>query len=87
MVGELVPAAKNIKHDVLDVTSVYITVFQAVLDFCFLHIQLDFQIKSLFTWKHLASRIVTLKVLLGRLPLEVETLDHLGNEVYFSHRS
>ena len=47
MVGELVPAAKNIKHDVLYVTGVYITVFQAVFDFCFLNIQLDFQIKSL----------------------------------------
>ena len=52
MVGELVPAAKNVEHDVLYVTSVYITVFQAFLDFSFLHIQFDFQIKSLFPWKH-----------------------------------
>jgi hypothetical protein len=42
MVCELVPASKNVEHNVFDIISVYITVFQTLLDFCSLKVQLDF---------------------------------------------
>jgi hypothetical protein len=38
MLGELVPASKNVEHDVFDVISVYISVFQTLLDFCSLKV-------------------------------------------------